>query len=98
MNLPDKILQDSPLRANVARIWGDAGLAWLKKLPELATLFAKKWGLTGLTPAKNLSHNYVLFGQQDSKPIVLKISFDTTELKKECAALNAYNGNGYVRL
>lgn len=34
------------------------------------------YGLSGLKPVKNLSFNYVLFGFQESQPIILKLGPD----------------------
>ena len=83
---------------NVLKIWKEKGKVWLDSLPATVELLARQWNLKNLTPAAELSYNYVLLGFRDSTPIILKIGCKTTEIQKEAAALEAYNGSGCVHL
>src|SRR5438309_141186 len=85
-------------KKNILSIWKDKGQDWLAKLPTIIEQCSTKWNLHDLQPASNLSYNYVCFGYQNKKDVVLKLGVDTTELQKEVAALSFYNGNGCVRL
>ncbi|KIE04463.1 hypothetical protein NF27_HQ00010 [Candidatus Jidaibacter acanthamoeba] len=83
---------------NIKSIWGKKGSSWLNSLPRLSADCAKQWGLSELTPLKNLSHNYILSGYQDSVPIILKIGLDIKQTDREANALKFYNGKGCIDL
>ncbi len=83
---------------NILHIYKAKGTSWLAALPATTQKLASIWNLTDLVVAPNLSYNYVLFGKQNELPIVLKIGCDQAEMKKEMQALQAYNGNGCIRL
>ncbi len=48
------------------------------------------WGLSSLQPYADLSYNFTLFGFQNEKPIVLKLSLDELSLEREVMALKAF--------
>jgi streptomycin 6-kinase len=83
---------------NIISLYGEKGSEWLRQLPNRVSEIAKTWYLTNLKPAENLSYNYVLFGLQDSLPIVLKISPDNKALSTETQALEAFSGYGAMKI
>ena len=83
---------------NIISKYKEQGKAWLEKLPKIVTELAIEWNLTELKPLDNLSFNYVLSGYQNDKPIILKISFDNTELLQETEALKAFKNFGAVAI
>jgi streptomycin 6-kinase len=83
---------------NISTIYGQKGRAWLQSLPHIVTKLSQQWKLTDLIPAPNLSYNYVLFAQQNTTHVVLKIGYDNAEVQREMAALQQYAGNGCINL
>ena len=83
-------------KTNIINVYGEQGKAWLTDLPELTHEIGYKWGLSGLTAVSNLSYNYVLSGFQGNQPIILKLGMDVDGLKREAAALKAFEGFGAV--
>lgn len=81
---------------NILNIYREKGKAWLAELPELVQQLANHWSLSDLKPYEYLSFNYVLFGYQKGKPIVLKLSLDASSLEKEAKALEVFTGYGAV--
>ncbi len=77
---------------------GDAGAAWLDRLPALLAACADRWGLT-LEPPFTLSYNYVAPAvRADGTPVVLKVGWPGRELLTEIAALRFYDGHGIAQL
>jgi len=83
---------------NIINTWGELGRAWLQNLPHIIETLAAHWGLTQLTPVAHLTYNYVLTGYQNNIPVVLKIGFDTQDIRKEFTALTTYAGNGSIKI
>jgi streptomycin 6-kinase len=83
---------------NVTQVWGDKGHDWLKKLPNTIRILSKFWNLKNLNVVNNLSYNYVMSGEQDSKPIIIKIGCDQKDINRELIALNFYNKNNCIEL
>ncbi|MCA9981018.1 MAG: phosphotransferase [Anaerolineales bacterium] len=81
-------------------LFGEAGKAWLAKLPKLLSELAEKWDLVLGEPFPNLSYNLVLsaWSWQSNTAVVLKIGFPRDELRHEIAALTLTHGRGQVRL
>ena len=78
---------------------GEAGLAWMKRLPDLLSACARRWSLSLLSPFPNLTYNYVIPAlRADGLPVVLKVGFPHPELLTEIAALRFYAGRGSVQL
>ena len=83
-------------QSNIHNKYGAQGTAWLDTLPQLVATIASKWRLHELTPAANLSHNYVLSGWQGTIPVILKLSLDQEGLAQEAFALKCFAGFGAV--
>ncbi|RUR14232.1 aminoglycoside phosphotransferase family protein [Legionella sp. km772] len=83
---------------NIIDLYGDKGRQWLGDLPNLLTQLAKTYGLSNLKPVSNLSYNYVLSGFQGPQPIILKLGLDVDGIKREAAALMAFEGSGVVQV
>lgn len=79
---------------NITNIYQDKGTTWLKELPIIVEKLAQEWQLTNLIPVANLSYNYVLSGKQLSKPIILKISINESEIAREVISLKAFQDHG----
>ncbi|MBA2518533.1 MAG: phosphotransferase, partial [Chloroflexia bacterium] len=79
---------------------GDAGRAWIERLPALIAGCADRWSLTVHPPYDNLSYNYVVpVERADGAPAVLKLGFPAdNELTTELAALDLVAGQGMVGL
>lgn len=89
--------------ANMLALHGEAGRAWLDSLPETISFLARKWHIDALQRFPNLTYHYVLAGtrsyrQADDQQIVLKIGFDRAVVQQEAAALQAFGGQGCVKL
>ncbi len=86
--------------ARTLREWqGEAGAAWLARLPEIVGECAARWSLTVQPPFAKLSFNYVTpVVQSDGRPAVLKVCFPTPEFAMELAALRLYDGRGACAL
>lgn len=83
---------------NIIDLYGDKGSQWLGRLPNLLTQLANTYGLSNLKPVSNLSYNYVLSGFQGPQPIILKLGLDVDGIKREAAALMAFEGSGVVQV
>lgn len=83
---------------NIISIYQEKGKAWLASLPQKVQEAAAAWGLDRLKPLDNLSHNYVLAGYKQEKPIVLKLSLDHLSLRRETEALIAFSRYGAVEV
>ncbi len=81
---------------NILNIHKEKGQSWLDDLPNTVSLFAQKWNLTDIIPVDNLSYNYVLSATQGLKPVILKLSLDSEDLKREAEALQAFTGYGGI--
>jgi streptomycin 6-kinase len=86
------------LENNILSIYGKKGQQWLDDLPRLIANIEAAYGLSNLKPVKNLSYNYVLTGFQGSKAVILKLGLDIDGLKREAAALMAFDGFGVVQI
>ena len=78
--------------------YGTQGLAWLELLPTLVQEKAKQYQLSDLVPCMDLTYNYVLTGNQNAVPIILKLGFDQVALRQEAEALKIFAGHGAVPL
>jgi streptomycin 6-kinase len=77
---------------------GEAGDAWLRRLPAIIADCERHWSLMVQPPFK-LSYNYVAPAvRADGTRVVLKIGFPDHELMTEIAALRLYDGHGIVQL
>jgi streptomycin 6-kinase len=79
---------------------GEAGRAWLDRLPDRAAEYLERWGLRAervLRPGGQISM-IVLVGQADGTPATLKLGMVNVETEHEYAALAHWDGRGAVRL
>jgi streptomycin 6-kinase len=75
------------------------GTAWLDRLPDLLAGCARSWHLDLARPYPDSFTSLVLPAVRDGgQPVVLKVQFPDRETEHEAAALQAWNGNGAVRL
>lgn len=80
-------------RQRIASVFGDAGVAWLARLPEIVAECAERWELT-LEPPFELSYNYVAPATRaDGLPVVLKVSCPNPEASCEMEALRVFAGD-----
>jgi len=86
----------SAFEKNIISIYPKEGKVWLANLPKKVKQLERLWDLKDLKPVENLSHNYVLSGYQNEKPIILKIAIDVQSLDREAKALEAFEGYGAV--
>lgn len=65
------------LKHNITRIHGPQGEQWLDGLPALIQTLSTKWQLHNITPAPNMTYNYVAMAQSaQDEPVVLKLNLD----------------------
>ncbi len=90
---------DDPWRKQICATFGEAGAAWLARLPALLAEYADRWSLTVLPPFAGLSYHYVApVVRSDGSPAVLKLGVPHAELFRQVEALRLYDGRGMVRL
>lgn len=94
---------DLPIPASLIRhrteANGEAGVAWLARLPALVAACAEQWSLRLEAPFPGLTYNYAASAHgADSTALVLKVCFPDAEFESEAAALAAFAGRGAVRL
>lgn len=79
---------------------GEAGAAWLNRLPALSRELEGRWSLEVSPPFPNLSYSWVAPAvREGGKPAVLKLSFPEDEgFPTEAKALKAFHGGGICRL
>jgi streptomycin 6-kinase len=83
----------------VQRVFGDAGRAWLPRLPDILTQCRAKWGLSVGFPSSSISLNYLEFTTTTAgEPVALKVGVPHSELYTEMEALTLYGGRRAVRL
>lgn len=85
---------------NAAEMRGEAGAAWLARLPKLIAEFERRWSLTVGEPFPNLSFNWVAPATHaDGTSAVLKLSLpEDKEFRTEAKALELFDGRGVARL
>ncbi|WP_328470102.1 aminoglycoside phosphotransferase family protein [Streptomyces sp. NBC_00448] len=79
---------------------GEAGRAWLARLPETVAGYLDRWGLTAerVFAAGGQISMIVLVRTDDGTPAVLKVGMVNRETAQEHAALAHWGGRGAVRL
>lgn len=81
-------------RQRITGVFGDVGVAWLGRLPEIVAECAGQWALTVELPFP-LSYNYVApVARADGEPAVLKVRCPHDETASEIHALLAFAGEG----
>jgi streptomycin 6-kinase len=100
--LPGGVSLEPPERlARTVAAWeGEAGLAWLDRLPSTVAGYLERWGLTveRVFAAGGQISMIVLVRTADGDPAVLKVGMVTRETAQEHAALAHWDGRGAVRL
>lgn len=87
--------------SNIISIYGEKGQQWLDNLPKTIENLAQEFSLTDIqTGMKDvpLSFNYICFAKYQGIDVVLKISPNPEDIKREAEALKHFNGNGMARL
>lgn len=79
---------------------GEAGLAWLNRLPASTKELEERWSLEVGSPFPNLSYNWVVPAvREDGTPAILKLSFPgDKEFGTEAEALRLFDGGGICRM
>lgn len=87
-------------RDNILRMTGCRGEAWLDNLPNLTRMLAAKWELNDCQPIPigEMNYHHVFKAYQGKTPVMVKIGLDAQGLKTEVLALEAYDGQGCVKL
>jgi streptomycin 6-kinase len=81
-------------RQRIAGVFGDVGVVWLERLPEIVAECAGQWDLT-VDPPFPLSYSYVApVTRADGEPAVLKVRCPHDETASEIDALLAFAGEG----
>jgi streptomycin 6-kinase len=84
---------------NLITSTGDAGRAWLAKLPDLLSSHLEQWSLAPDGPLRHGFMGIVAFVHQpDGTEAVLKITWLDDDTRWEPHTLAAWNGRGAVRL
>jgi len=90
---------DAEFRKRIHGAFGDAGSAWLDRLPEILSLACREWSLELGEPFLPHSYNYVTTATISSgESVVLKAGVPGTETTNEVRALEFYQGGGAVKL
>jgi len=87
--------------SNIISIYGEKGQEWLNELPKTIERVAAEFNLTDIqTEMKEvpLSFNYICFAQYQGIDVVVKISPNSDDIKREAEALRHFNGHGMARL
>ena len=85
--------------AKIADVHGQAGSAWLARLPRTLAQCARRWSIEILPPFADLSYNYVAPAiTAEGVPVVVKAGVPSDELAREIDALRVFNGHGIARL
>lgn len=84
----------------MGEVWGDDGLQWLERLPDILADCERRWLLTVGPPFTSLSYNYAAPAERaDGTRAVLKLSFPgEKEFRSEAAALQVFEGRGIAQL
>lgn len=92
-DLPEAFLR------NLTSTFGECGVQFLQRLPDLLESTARRWSLTLLPPFRNLTFNYVApVVRADGSGAVLKAGVPRNDCATEINALRLYDGQGSVRL
>jgi len=86
------------LKENITKRYGDLGVRWLKQIPEITALCARRWHLVELKEMPEASVNYLMSGYQNNRAIILKLSPEPWTLAAEARALKALAGYSAIAL
>ena len=98
MSFPPSVPED--FARTQASLHGEAGDAWVNRLPALMEDLGQRWSLKVGQPFPNLSYNWVVPAlREDGAPAVLKLSFPGDKgFRTEAAALAFFGGRGICHL
>ena len=83
----------------ILHMHGDAGRAWLARLPQIIANCAQRWDLVLGGPFGNLSYNFVMVAStRAGLPRVVKACTPTGEFAQEAEALRLFAGRGMAQL
>src|SRR5579859_4182169 len=89
---PVVIIPSEFARITIARE-GEAGRAWLARLPDIAASYLERWSLT---PDGDVLHGHVGIvlpvRRADGEPAMLKVSWQEGDVNREARTLAAWNG------
>jgi streptomycin 6-kinase len=87
------------VRRNAVPAWGGSGRRWLAEVPALVEDVCRRWGLELGEPYPMTFHWVSRVRRADGTPAVLKLGpAESGDLRREALALDAYAGDGAVRL
>jgi len=87
------------LRQTAIDLYGDEGVAWFDRLPDVVAECARRWALGGDAPFPNLTYNYAAPAvRADGAAVVLKVCFPDGGFHNEVDALQVFAGRGAVQL
>ena len=92
MELPAKV------KSKIERIWGEQGLNWINRFPEVLQSACERWRLSNVRPFSNLSYHFVASAQMGGREVVLKLGVPEREFFQEAAALEAFGGKACAEL
>ncbi len=79
----------------IVAVRGEAGAAWIERLPTTITTCARQWSLTVGEPFGTLSYNYVVSATRaDGTAVILKLCVPDREYATETAMLRQCDGRG----
>jgi streptomycin 6-kinase len=91
--IPSRFVERTVTRA------GEAGRAWIDRLPSIVASYLESWALTPDGPVMHGFMGIALsVGRAGGEPAVLKVSWQEGEVNWEARALAAWNGRGAIRL
>ncbi|MEO6398864.1 MAG: aminoglycoside phosphotransferase family protein [Tepidiformaceae bacterium] len=97
--VPSPLLIPTNFAQSMREVYGEAGVDWLGRLPEIVRQCAERWSLTVAAPFDPLSYNWVAPATgSDGTPLVLKVGFPCREQRNEIEALRVYSGRGIAKL
>ena len=83
----------------IVRLHGEAGRAWLGRLPEILAQVQHRWRLRTLSTLEPLHYSFVAFATlEDGTDAIVKAALPGTSQSNEAEALRLFSGNGAVRL
>lgn len=85
-------------RNTIIKIYGKRAEVWLKKLPSLLKERCDRYGISELTPVKNLSYNYVAKGKMAGKDVIVKTGLNHQALSREASCLTDLKSDSLVKL
>lgn len=93
MSLPKGLIQ------TITGHHGEAGAVWLERVPELIEAYQQSWSLKVLQPFPQLSYHYLTRAVlSDGTEVVLKLGVPHRDFQMQVEALQAFNGDGCVKL